>query len=77
MERTTSRAQLQDDFLFKLNIYSRCIEPYLRNIQEKYIAAYYIVDSEKVDFNSYCKRERDNVTQAKSKLQGLYGSSQE
>lgn len=56
-----SRTQLQDDFLFKLNIYSRCIEPYLRNIQEKYVAAYYTVDSEKLDFNAYCKRELDLV----------------
>ena len=61
---------MQDDFLFKLNIYSRCIEPYLRNIQEKYVAAYYIVDSEKVDFTAYCKKERENVYNAKSKLQG-------
>ena len=64
-----SRAALKDDFIFKLNIYSKCIEPYLRNIQEKYVASYYIVEGEKVDFNAYCKEELNLVQSAKDRLE--------
>eukprot|EP00347_Sterkiella_histriomuscorum_P024500 403330896 len=76
MEASQSRAQLQDDFLFKLNIYSRCIQPYLRNIQEKYVASYYYVDSEKLDFNAYCKKELELVSQAKSSLERTMGTQE-
>jgi hypothetical protein len=73
MEVPQSRAQLQDDFLFKLNVYSHCIEPYLRNIQEKYIASYYYVESEKLDLTTYCKKERVNVENAKTSLERSLG----
>ncbi len=47
----------KQDFLRALSNYSVCIQPYLRNIQEKYAASYYIVESEKVDLTAYCKDE--------------------
>jgi len=51
------RSVLRDSFLRKLSDYSACIQPYLRNVQEKYVASYYIVESEKIDLTQYCKNE--------------------
>lgn len=68
-----SRTKLQDDFLFKLNAYSHCIEPYLRNIQEKYIANYYYVDGDKIQLTEYCKKELEQVQHAKSQLEVSLG----
>jgi hypothetical protein len=48
---------LRDNFLKTLSNYSICIKPYLRNIQDRYAAAYYIVEGEKVDLNAYCGNE--------------------
>ena len=48
---------LRDTFIRRLSDYSLCIQPYLRNVQEKYIAAYYVVESEKVDLTQYCVNE--------------------
>jgi hypothetical protein len=56
MENTQS-SRLRDTFLRKLSDYSVCIQPYLRNVQQKYVAAYYIVESEKIDLTAYCKNE--------------------
>jgi hypothetical protein len=46
---------VRDNFVRSLSNYSECIRPYLRQIQDKYVSAYYIVESEKVDLDSYCK----------------------
>jgi hypothetical protein len=47
-----------------------CIQPYLRNVQQKYVAAYYIVESEKIDLTQYCKREFEAAQNAKKALGG-------
>ena len=46
---------VRDNFVRSLSNYSECIRPYLRQIQDKYVSAYYIVEPEKVDLDSYCK----------------------
>ncbi len=63
-------SRLRDNFIRKLSDYSVCIQPYLRNIQQKYVASYYVVESEKVDLTQYCKGEFQAAVEAKSKLQG-------
>ena len=68
--QTYESSRLRDNFLRKLSDYSVCIQPYLRNIQQKYVAAYYIVESEKVDLNQYCKNEYKAAIDARSKLEG-------
>ena len=70
MDQSFERSRLRDSFLRKLSDYSACIQPYLRNVQEKYVTAYYIVESEKVDINQYCKSEYNAAIDAKSKLEG-------
>lgn len=61
---------LRDTFLLRLSDYSACIQPYLRNAQEKYVAAYYVVESEKVDLTVYCKKELAAVNEIKAKITG-------
>lgn len=61
-------SRLRDTFIRKLSDYSVCIQPYLRNIQQKYIGSYYIVESEKVDLTQYCKNEFQAAVDAKTKL---------
>jgi len=70
MENSYQASQLRDNFLRKLSDYSVCIQPYLRNVQQKYIASYYVVESEKVDLTQYCKNEFQAAVDAKSKLEG-------
>ena len=53
---------VRDNFIRSLSNYSECVKPYLRQIQNKYVAAYYIVESDKVDLNSYCLKEREQAT---------------
>lgn len=65
---------LRDTFLRRLSDYSACIQPYLRNVQDKYVAAYYVVESEKVDLTAYCQKEFAAVQDIKSKITG--GSSE-
>jgi hypothetical protein len=48
------RHRLRDDFLKSLSNYSLCIQPYVRNVQEKYGTAYYLTEGEEVDFSAYC-----------------------
>jgi len=72
MENQSGR--LRDAFLSRLSDYSACIQPYLRNVQEKYVAAYYVVESERIDLNQYCKTEFQAAIDAKTKLEG--GSSE-
>lgn len=63
-------SRLRENFLRKLSDYSVCIQPYLRNVQQKYVAAYYIVEGEKVDLTQYCKREFEAAQEAKKQLSG-------
>ena len=56
---------VRDNFIKSLSNYSLCIQPYLRQIQTKYIVSQYIVESDKVDLNAYCKNERDEADAAK------------
>jgi len=55
---------VRDNFLKSLSNYSECMKPYLRQVQEKYVASYYIVESDKVDLNAYCVNERAQATAA-------------
>ena len=55
---------VRDNFIKSLSNYSLCIKPYLRQIQDKYVVAQYIVEKDKVDLNAYCKAEREQATQA-------------
>jgi len=60
---------VRDNFLKSLSNYSECIKPYLRQVQDKYVAAYYIVESDKVDLNAYCVNEREQATTAQALLE--------
>lgn len=60
---------VRDNFVRSLSNYSECIRPYLRQIQDKYVAAYYIVENEKVDLNSYCLVEREQANNARKLLE--------
>ena len=60
---------VRDNFIRSLSNYSECIRPYLRQIQEKYVAAYYMADNDKVDINTYCVRERDQAKEARQVLE--------
>jgi hypothetical protein len=60
---------VRDNFLRSLSNYSECIRPYLRQVQEKYVAAYYQTENNEVDLNTYCVREREAVTAAKASVQ--------
>ena len=55
---------VRDNFIKSLSNYSLCIQPYLRQIQDKYIVAQYIVEQDKVDLNAYCKIEREHAIKA-------------
>ena len=66
---------VRDNFIKSLSNYSECIKPYLRQIQDKYVVAQYIVETDKVDLNAYCKIERDQAVKAQevfSKSMGTY-----
>jgi hypothetical protein len=56
---------VRDNFLRTLSNYSECVKPYLRQVQEKYVAAYYMTENNEVDLNAYCVREREQVNAAK------------
>ena len=60
---------VRDNFLRSLSNYSECIKPYLRQVQDKYVAAYYIVEGDKVDLNAYCQKEREQATSAQAALE--------
>ena len=47
----------RDSFLKALSNYSVCIEPYVRQVQERYGAAYHVAEGEKVDLKAYCVEE--------------------
>lgn len=56
---------VRDNFLRSLSNYSECIKPYLRMVQDKYIAAYYMTEDNNVDLNAYCVTERNEANVAK------------
>ena len=64
-----NRNQQKEAFIRALSNYSVCIKPYLRNIQDRYAAAYYIVEGEKVDLTAYCKPEFDEAIKQKELIQ--------
>ena len=68
-----SRQLQRDDFLRKLSVYSNCIQPYLRNIQDKYGSAYYLVTTEPVDLRAYCTNEYEQAINAKKALEKSRG----
>ena len=66
---------VRDHFIKSLSNYSLCIKPYLRQVQDKYVVAQYIIEADKVDLNAYCKIERDQAVKAQDeflKAQGSY-----
>jgi hypothetical protein len=48
----------REQFIRALSNYSECIKPYLRVAQERYVAGYYAIESQKFDINAYCSVER-------------------
>lgn len=56
---------MRDHFLKSLSEYSMCIKPYLRNIHDKYVVAYYLVEREGLDFNRLCVSELDYALEVK------------
>jgi len=68
---------VRDNFLKSLSNYSECIRPYLRQIQEKYVAAYYLAENEQVDLSAYCLPERKVAFEAKSQLQTAMAGAEE
>ena len=56
---------LRDNFLRHLSNYSVCIQPYLRNVNEKYVQTFVIFDQDPVDLQAYCKKEYEFVIAAK------------
>lgn len=56
---------VRDDFLKSLSNYSECLKPYLRQVQEKYVASYYLIESGKVDLNTYCVKEKEQTYAAR------------
>ena len=64
----------RDNFLKSLSNYSECIRPYLRQIQDKYVASYYIAENEKVDLSAYCLKERELANIAKSTFEKSLGT---
>ena len=59
---------VRDNFLKSLSNYSECMKPFLRQVQEKYVAAYYVSEQDKVDLTAYCLNERDQAMAAKEAL---------
>ena len=55
---------VRDNYIKSLSNYSECLRPFLRQIQEKYAAAYYIAESDKVDLNAYCVKEKEYAQKA-------------
>jgi len=60
---------VRDELLRSLSNYSECIRPYLRQIQEKYSAAYYVSESGTVDLNAYCRLEKKQALAAQKKVE--------
>ena len=65
---------VRDNFIKSLSNYSECIKPYLRQIQDKYVVAQYIVETDKVDLNAYCQIERKEATKAQEVFQKSLGT---
>jgi hypothetical protein len=51
----------RDQFLHALSNYSVCIQPYLRTLQERHVASYYLVEKQPFDLDSYCAAERKHA----------------
>jgi hypothetical protein len=66
---------VRDSFIKSLSNYSECIKPYLRQIQDKYVAAYYIAENDKIDLNAYCVKEREFAMQAQANVEKQMGGS--
>lgn len=63
----------RDTFLKSLSNYSECIRPYLRQIQDKYVASYYMPENEKVELSAYCVKEREQAFGARDALEKSLG----
>jgi len=59
----------RDNFLLALSNYSECLRPYLRQVQEKYVAAYHIAENDPVALSSYCSNERKVASEARKVLE--------
>ncbi len=63
------RNPIRDNFIRQLSNYSLCIEPYMRNIQDKYATAMYPTLQEDLDLAKYCKTEFDSAQKAKKAME--------
>jgi hypothetical protein len=48
----------RDNFINALSNYSHCMTPYLRNVQERYVGAFYMPENQPVDLAAYCSKEK-------------------
>ena len=58
----------QDNYLKALSNYSRCIYPYLKTVQDKYVTSEVLDFSDDVDLSAHCKGERELVESLKANL---------
>lgn len=63
----------RDSFIRALSNYSVCIKPYLRVAQERYVASYFAIEDQNVDFEKYCLVERNMATEAANKFKKSIG----
>lgn len=50
----TAKGEPRENFLRALSNYSECLKPFLRTAQDRYVASYYMVESQQFDLKSYC-----------------------
>lgn len=67
----------REQFLRALSNYSECIKPFLRTAQDRYVASYYMVESQSFDFAAYCKQEREVASATKASYMSTLGASSE
>ena len=63
----------RDQFLHALSNYSVCIQPYLRTLQERYVASYYLVEKQPFDLDAYCSAERKHAEASASAFRASIG----
>ena len=59
----------RDHFLRALSNYSECVKPYLRNVQDRYIGTFYMLENQPVDISAYCAKEKSLAAKAMEEFQ--------
>ena len=68
-ESTKGGDMHRDNFIKALSNYSQCMEPYLRNVQERFIGSFYMPENQAVDLNAYCVKEKSLAQSAMASYQ--------